>query len=78
VVVVSSPQAAEMVKPLENTFRTVNIRLVNQMALMCHALGIYVREIIGAAATKPFVIMPFYPGLGLGGHCIPIDPFYLS
>ncbi|MEE8578059.1 MAG: nucleotide sugar dehydrogenase [candidate division Zixibacteria bacterium] len=75
---VSSTQAAEMVKLLENTFRSVNIGLVNEVALMCDRLGIDVWEIIDAAATKPFGFMPFYPGPGLGGHCIPIDPHYLS
>jgi UDP-N-acetyl-D-glucosamine dehydrogenase len=75
---VSSPQAAEMVKLLENTFRMVNIGLVNEIALMCDRLGIDVWEVVTAAATKPFGFMPFYPGPGLGGHCIPIDPFYLS
>ena len=75
---VSSTQAAEMVKLLENTFRAVNIGLVNEVAVMCHRLGLDVWEIIGAAATKPFGFMPFYPGPGLGGHCIPIDPHYLS
>jgi UDP-N-acetyl-D-glucosamine dehydrogenase len=75
---VSSTQAAEMVKLLENTFRSVNIGLVNEVALMCDRLGINVWEIIDAAATKPFGFMPFYPGPGLGGHCIPIDPHYLS
>ena len=78
VVTVSSPQVAEMVKLLENTFRSVNIGLVNELALMCARLGIDVWEVIEAAATKPFGFMPFYPGPGLGGHCIPIDPFYLS
>lgn len=75
---VSSTQAAEMVKLLENTFRSVNIGLVNEVALMCDRLGLDVWEIINAAATKPFGFMPFYPGPGLGGHCIPIDPHYLS
>lgn len=75
---VSSTQAAEMVKLLENTFRAVNIGLVNEVALMCDRLGLDVWEIIDAAATKPFGFMPFYPGPGLGGHCIPIDPHYLS
>jgi len=75
---VSSPRAAEMVKLLENTFRMVNIGLVNEIALMCDRLGLDVWEIVKAAATKPFGFMPFYPGPGLGGHCIPIDPFYLS
>jgi len=78
VVPVSSPQVAEMVKLLENTFRAVNIGLVNEIALMCERLGIDVWEVIGAAKTKPFGFMAFYPGPGLGGHCIPIDPFYLS
>jgi UDP-N-acetyl-D-glucosamine dehydrogenase len=78
VVDVSSPKVAEMVKLLENTFRAVNIGLVNELALMCDRLGISVWEVIDAAATKPFGFMPFYPGPGLGGHCIPIDPFYLS
>ncbi len=78
VVPVSSPQVAEMVKLLENTFRSVNIGLVNEIALLCKRLKIDVWEVIGAAATKPFGFMPFYPGPGLGGHCIPIDPFYLS
>ncbi len=78
VVPVSSTQVAEMVKLLENTFRSVNIGLVNEIALMCSALGINVWEVIDAARTKPFGFMAFYPGPGLGGHCIPIDPFYLS
>ena len=78
VVPVSSTQVAEMVKLLENTFRMINIGLVNEMALMCDGMGINVWEVIEAAATKPFGFMPFYPGPGLGGHCIPIDPFYLS
>jgi len=78
VVLVSSTQAAEMVKLLENTFRSVNIGLVNEVALMCDRLNLNVWEIIEAAATKPFGFMPFYPGPGLGGHCIPIDPHYLS
>ena len=78
VVTVNSPRVAEMVKLLENTFRAVNIGLVNELALMCDRLGISVWEVIDAAATKPFGFMPFYPGPGLGGHCIPIDPFYLS
>ncbi len=75
---VSSTRAAEMVKLLENTFRSVNIGLVNEVALMCDRLNLDVWEIIDAAATKPFGFMPFYPGPGLGGHCIPIDPHYLS
>ncbi|MDD4279478.1 MAG: nucleotide sugar dehydrogenase [Candidatus Sumerlaeales bacterium] len=78
VVPVSSTQCAEMVKLLENTFRSVNIGLVNEVALMCDKLGLDVWEVIDAAATKPFGFMPFYPGPGLGGHCIPIDPLYLS
>ncbi len=75
---VSNPTAAEMVKLLENTFRAVNIGLVNEVALMCDRLGINVWEVIAAATTKPYGFMPFYPGPGLGGHCIPIDPLYLS
>jgi len=75
---VSSTEAAEMVKLLENTFRSVNIGLVNEIAIMCDRLGLDVWEILGAAATKPFGYMPFYPGPGLGGHCIPVDPLYLS
>ena len=78
VVQVSSPTAAEMVKLLENTFRAVNIGLVNEMAKMCARLDIDVWEVIRAASSKPFGFMPFYPGPGLGGHCIPIDPLYLS
>jgi len=78
VVPVSSPKAAEMVKLLENTFRAVNIGLMNEMAIMCEQLGINVWEVIDAAKTKPFGFMPFYPGPGLGGHCIPIDPLYLA
>ena len=72
------PRVAEMVKLLENTFRAVNIGLVNEIALMCDRIGIDVWEVVDAAKTKPFGFMPFYPGPGLGGHCIPIDPFYLS
>jgi UDP-N-acetyl-D-glucosamine dehydrogenase len=75
---VSSTQVAEMVKLLENTFRMINIGLANEIAMMCDRIGINVWEVIDAAATKPFGFMPFYPGPGLGGHCIPIDPFYLS
>jgi UDP-N-acetyl-D-glucosamine dehydrogenase len=78
VVPVSSTQVAEMVKLLENTFRMINIGLANEIALMCDRMRIDVWEVIDAAATKPFGFMPFYPGPGLGGHCIPIDPFYLS
>jgi UDP-N-acetyl-D-glucosamine dehydrogenase len=78
VVRVSSTKVAEMVKLLENTFRMINIGMVNEMALLCEGMGIDVWEVIDAAATKPFGFMPFYPGPGLGGHCIPIDPYYLS
>ncbi len=78
VVPVSSTQVAEMVKLLENTFRMINIGLANEMAMMCGRMDINVWEVIEAAATKPFGFMPFFPGPGLGGHCIPIDPFYLS
>ncbi len=78
VIAVSSTQAAEMVKLLENTFRSVNIGLVNEYALMCGKLNLNIWEIIDAASSKPFGFMPFYPGPGLGGHCIPIDPHYLS
>ncbi|HKB10800.1 MAG TPA: nucleotide sugar dehydrogenase [Vicinamibacterales bacterium] len=78
VVPVTSTRVAEMVKLLENTFRAVNIGLVNEIAQMCHKLDIDVWEVIEAAKTKPFGFMPFYPGPGLGGHCIPIDPYYLS
>ena len=78
IVPVSSPEAAEMVKLLENTFRAVNIGLVNEVLLMCEKLGVDAWEVIDAAATKPFGFMKFTPGPGLGGHCIPIDPFYLT
>jgi len=78
VVPVGSTQVAEMVKLLENTFRMINIALVNEMAVMCDRMGINIWEVIDAASTKPFGFMPFYPGPGLGGHCIPIDPLYLS
>jgi UDP-N-acetyl-D-glucosamine dehydrogenase len=78
VVPLSSPQTAEMAKLLENTFRNVNIALVNELAMMCDVLGIDVYEVIEAAATKPFGYTPFYPGPGLGGHCIPVDPEYLA
>ena len=74
----SSTTAAEMVKLYENTFRAINIGLVNELAIICHLLNVNVWEIIDAAATKPFGFMPFYPGPGLGGHCIPIDPSYLA
>ena len=78
VVPVSTPRVAEMVKLLENTFRATNIALVNEMAMICDRLGIDIWEVIEAARTKPFGFMPFYPGPGLGGHCIPIDPHYLA
>jgi UDP-N-acetyl-D-glucosamine dehydrogenase len=78
VVPVSSAEVAEMAKLLENTFRMINVGLVNEMAIMCDRLGIDVWEVIDAAATKPFGFMKFTPGPGLGGHCIPIDPLYLS
>ncbi|MBT6228706.1 MAG: nucleotide sugar dehydrogenase, partial [Candidatus Scalindua sp.] len=78
VVPVSSTGAAEMTKILENTFRSVNIALVNELKVLGHKMGIDIFEVINAAATKPFGYTPFYPGPGLGGHCIPIDPFYLS
>jgi UDP-N-acetyl-D-glucosamine dehydrogenase len=78
IVPISSTQAAEMVKLLENTFRAVNIALVNEVAIMCDKLGIDVWEVIEAAATKPYGFMKFTPGPGVGGHCIPLDPFYLS
>jgi nucleotide sugar dehydrogenase len=78
VFVVSSPKEAEMAKILENTFRIVNIGLINEMVIVAHKMGINLWEVIDAAATKPFGFMPFYPGPGVGGHCIPIDPFYLT
>jgi UDP-N-acetyl-D-glucosamine dehydrogenase len=78
IVPVASTRVAEMVKLLENTFRAVNIALVNELALMCDRMNINVWEVVDAARTKPFGFMAFYPGPGLGGHCIPIDPFYLS
>ncbi len=78
VVPVSSPRVAETTKLLENTFRTVNIGLINEMALMCQKMNIDVWEVIDAASTKPFGFMPFYPGPGLGGHCLPVDPLYLA
>ena len=78
VVPVSGPETAEMVKLFENTFRSVNIALVNEFAIMCRRLGISVWEVVTAAATKPFGFMPFYPGPGLGGHCLPSDPHYLT
>jgi UDP-N-acetyl-D-glucosamine dehydrogenase len=76
--IVSSPRAAELSKLLENTFRSVNIALVNELALLCERMNIDVWEVIGAAATKPYGFMPFRPGPGVGGHCIPVDPLYLS
>ena len=78
VVVVSSPTVAEMTKVYENVFRNVNIALVNEMTLLCNRMGLDVWEVIDAAATKPYGFMPFYPGPGVGGHCIPVDPYYLS
>ena len=78
VFVVSSPKEAEATKILENTFRIVNCALANEMAILCHRMGINVWEVIKAAATKPFGFVPFYPGPGVGGHCIPLDPFYLT
>jgi UDP-N-acetyl-D-glucosamine dehydrogenase len=76
--IVSSARAAEMTKLLENIFRSINIALANEMALLCERMGMDVWEVIRAASTKPFGFMPFYPGAGVGGHCIPIDPLYLS
>src|SRR5256886_5973811 len=78
VIEVSGPKVAELAKLYENVFRNVNIALANEFALMCRRLGVNTREVIEAAATKPFGFMPFYPGPGTGGHCIPVDPFYLS
>jgi UDP-N-acetyl-D-glucosamine dehydrogenase len=78
VVPVSTPEAAELTKLLENIFRSVNIALVNELAMLCDRMGIDVWEVVDAAATKPFGFMPFEPGPGMGGHCLPIDPFYLS
>jgi UDP-N-acetyl-D-glucosamine dehydrogenase len=78
VIRVSGPKAAEMAKLLENTFRHINIALVNELAVLCQDLGVDVWEVIDAAASKPFGFMPFYPGPGVGGHCIPVDPMYLS
>lgn len=75
---VSTPKEAEMTKILENTFRIVNCALANEMAVICHKMGVNVWEVIDAAATKPFGFVPFYPGPGVGGHCIPIDPYYLT
>lgn len=78
VTLVSSPREAEMTKLLENIFRSVNIALVNELSELCHRMSIDIWEVIRASATKPFGFMPFYPGIGVGGHCIPVDPFYLS
>ncbi len=78
VFVVSSPKEAEMTKILENTFRIVNIALINEMAVVADKMGINIWDVINAASTKPFGFMPFFPGPGVGGHCIPIDPFYLT
>jgi len=78
VCVVSSPKEAEATKILENTFRIVNCALANEMAILCHRMGINIWEVIKAASTKPFGFVPFYPGPGVGGHCIPLDPFYLT
>jgi UDP-N-acetyl-D-glucosamine dehydrogenase len=78
VLVVSSPRVAEMTKLLENSFRIVNVSLVNELAMLCDKMGIDIWEVIEAASTKPFGFMPFYPGPGIGGHCIPLDPFYLE
>jgi len=78
IVPVSTLEAAEMAKLLENIYRTVNIALVNELKLLAHTMGLDIWEVVAAAATKPFGFQPFYPGPGLGGHCLPIDPFYLS
>ncbi|MBM4447253.1 MAG: nucleotide sugar dehydrogenase, partial [Chloroflexi bacterium] len=78
VIPVSSPEVAEMTKIFENVFRSVNIALVNELAQLCHNMNVNVWEVIDAASTKPFGYMPFYPGPGVGGHCIPLDPYYLS
>jgi len=78
VIAVSSPEAAELTKLLENTFRAVNIGMVNELAIVCDKLGVDVWEVIDAAATKPFGFMRFTPGPGIGGHCIPLDPHYLA
>jgi UDP-N-acetyl-D-glucosamine dehydrogenase len=78
IIPVSGPDTAEMVKLLENTFRSVNIAMANEIAMICHKLDINVWEVIEAAKSKPFGFMAFYPGPGLGGHCIPVDPYYLT
>lgn len=75
---VSSPAVAEMEKILENTYRNINIALVNELTMLCHKLGISMWEVVDAAKTKPYGFQAFYPGPGLGGHCIPLDPYYLS
>ncbi len=75
---VSSPEAAELTKLLENIFRSVNIALVNELAMLTDRMGIDIWEVVDAAATKPYGFMPFSPGPGMGGHCLPVDPFYLS
>lgn len=75
---VSSPKEAEMSKILENSFRIINIAFINEMAILAKKMNINIWQVIDAAATKPFGFMPFYPGPGVGGHCIPIDPFYLT
>jgi len=78
IVMVSNADTAEMVKVFENTFRNINIAFVNEMLMLCHRLKINIREVIAAASTKPYGYMPFYPGIGPGGHCIPLDPYYLA
>ena len=78
IVPVSGPEAAELAKLLENIFRSVNIALVNELAMLCDRMGIDVWEVVDAAATKPFGFMRFDPGPGMGGHCLPVDPFYLA
>jgi UDP-N-acetyl-D-glucosamine dehydrogenase len=78
VVPVSCPEVAEMTKVFENVFRSVNIALINELTLLCEKMGLSVWGVIGAASTKPFGYMPFYPGLGIGGHCIPLDPYYIA
>ncbi len=75
---VSSPAVAEMEKILENTYRNINIGRVNELTMLCHKMGISMWEVVDAAKTKPYGFQPFYPGPGLGGHCIPLDPYYLS
>lgn len=75
---VSSPAVAEMEKILENTYRNVNIGLINELAILCNRMGINIWEVVEAAKSKPYGFQAFYPGPGLGGHCIPLDPYYLS